>query len=290
MVANTLEIIEVELLRTENGIYTFRKDKDNFIKFSPERGGIITNWFSNNCQILYFDEKRFLNTTKSIRGGIPVLFPICGNLDKCFSFGKNYKTLMQHGFARNLNWNFSLNKIKNSLCLSLKDNNITRQYYPYSFEIEINYFLEIESLSVEINVLNKSPYEMPINFGLHPYFNISDYKNIKFVERSNTCQNQLNNSLEQTDDLLKNLQNGIDLLMYTSGRTSFKDFGFNRKISLINPAPFDICVLWTDPPRKMICMEPWTSPRNSFATGIKKIDIPANSSQQLSASIKIDHF
>ena len=280
----------MELFRTENGIYTFRKDKDNFIKFSPERGGIITNWCSNNCQILYFDEKRFLNTTKSIRGGVPILFPICGNLDKCFSFGKNYKALMQHGFARNLKWNFSLNKIKNSLCLSLNDNNITRQYYPYSFEIEIDYFLEIESLRVEINVLNKSPCEMPINFGLHPYFNISDYKNIKFVERSNTCQNQLNNSQEQTDDLLKNLQNGIDLLMYTSGRTSFKDFGFNRKISLINPAPFDICVLWTDPPRKMICMEPWTSPRNSLATGIKKIDIPANSSQQLSASIKIDHF
>ncbi len=290
MVTNTVEIIRVEILQKDNGIYIFKKDKDNFIEFSPERGGIITKWFSNNCQILYFDEKRFLNTTKSIRGGIPILFPICGNIDKNFSFGKNYKPLMQHGFARNLKWNFSLNKNKNSLCLSLKDNQITRQYYPYSFVIEIDCILEIASLSFEIKILNKSPSEMPINFGLHPYFIISDYRNIKFIEYTNTCQNQLNNSKEQADNLLKNLHNGIDLLMHTSGRTSFKDFGFNRKVSLINPAPLDICVLWTDPPRKMICMEPWTSPRNSLATGIRKIDIPANSSEQLSASIKIDHF
>lgn len=82
------------------GIYTFKLDEKNYIKFCPERGGVITNWVSNGNEILYFDEKRFMDKTKSIRGGIPILFPICGNLNTSNSlFGKDYLQLMQHGFA-----------------------------------------------------------------------------------------------------------------------------------------------------------------------------------------------
>jgi len=76
--------------------------------------------------------------------------------------------------------------------------------------------------------------------------------------------------------------------MNTTGMTSFVDLGLKRKITLINPSPFDLCVIWSDPPRKMLCMEPWTSPRNSLVDGIKKINISPNSSQKLKASIKID--
>ncbi len=280
----------MEIIQQENGIYIFRKDKDNFIKFSPERGGLITHWTSNNHKILYFDEKRFFDKTKSIRGGIPILFPICGDLEKKFLFGNNHLNLMQHGFARNLSWNYQLNKKKNSLSLFLSDNEETRRYYPYLFELKIDYVLNSESLIINIEIFNKSKFKMPINFGLHPYFNISDFQNIQFFGYPKNCQNQKNNTLEETNKVLKNLSKGIDILMYTQGKTSFKDFGFKRKITLIHPSPFDICVIWSDPPRKMLCMEPWTSPRNSLESGIRKINIPPNATQKLLASIKIDNL
>ena len=74
--------MKINLVNKKEAIYSFQLDENNYIKFCPDRGGIITNWVSDNKEILYFDEKRFLDKTKSIRGGIPILFPICGNLDR----------------------------------------------------------------------------------------------------------------------------------------------------------------------------------------------------------------
>ncbi len=131
---------------------------------------------------------------------------------------------------------------------------------------------------------------MPVNFGLHPYFNISDFKNLEFIDNPVNCQNQKNNCLRNTFEELKSISNGIDLLMYTSGKSSFRDNFFKRQVTLIHPYPFDLGVIWSDPPRKMVCLEPWTSPRNSLVNGLRNILIPPNSSQILDASILINSF
>ena len=88
--------MKLESSSEDQGIFVFQLDKNNYIKFCPERGGVITNWVSDGNEILYFDEKRFMDKTKSIRGGIPILFPICGNLNTSSSvFGKDYLQLSQ---------------------------------------------------------------------------------------------------------------------------------------------------------------------------------------------------
>jgi len=280
----------VEILKEDTDIYSLYKDNNNFINFCPIRGGIITNWVSNDRQILYFDKERFLDKSKSIRGGIPILFPICGNLENKSLFGGDFLDLMQHGFARDQEWNFELDQLKNILCLSLRDNEITRKYYPYLFELKIRITLSIETLIFNIDIFNKSSEIMPVNFGLHPYFNISNFQNLHFIDYSKCCLNQKNNNLEKTENLLKNSYRGIDLLMYSSGKTSFIDYGLKRKITLTNPSPFDISVIWSDPPRQMICMEPWTSPRNSLSNGFRKIEIMPNSSKKLYTSISVENL
>ena len=280
----------MKILKKETGVYSLYLDKNNFINFCPSRGGIITGWVFNNQQILYFDQKRFLDKSKSIRGGIPILFPICGNLENKSLFGDNFLDLMQHGFARDQEWNYGFNQFQNTLCLTLSDNEITRKYYPYFFELKIEITLRIESLVFKIEIINKSNTTMPVNFGLHPYFNISDFNNVKFMDYPKCCLNQKNNHLVKTENLLKNSFKGIDLLMYSLGRISFIDYGLKRKITLINPSPFDISVIWSDPPRQMLCVEPWTSPRNSLENGLRKIEIMPNSSQKLYASILVENF
>ena len=124
---------------------------------------------------------------------------------------------------------------------------------------------------------------MPINFGMHPYFNVSDFKNLEFIDNPLNCQNQEKNIISNTLDELKNINLGVDLLMYTSGRSSFRDKIFNRQVIINHPYPFDLGVIWSDPPRRMICLEPWTSPRNSFVDGFRNIMISPNNSKRLNA-------
>ena len=283
--------MQIKLFNKKQGIYIFQLDENNYIKFCPERGGVITNWVSENNEIIYLDEKRFLDRGKSIRGGIPILFPICGNLNISNSlFGKKYLQLPQHGFARDLPWQYSLNKKEKSLCLVLQDSEITRKYYPFDFEVRIEVTLKINCLEFKIHIENKTNSEMPINFGLHPYFNISDFKKLEFFDYPLNCQDQKRNILINTLEDLKNIHNGIDLLMYSSGKISFKDNIFKRQVTLNHPYPFDLGVIWSNPPRQMICLEPWTSPRNSLVDGLRKILIPPNVSQKFDASIEINSF
>ncbi len=280
--------MQIKLSNKDQGIFVFQSDQNNYIKFCPERGGVITNWVSEGKEILYFDETRFMDKTQSIRGGIPILFPICGNLNTSNSvFGTDFLQLNQHGFARDLRWQYSFNENEKSLCLFLNESKKTKKYYPFDFELRVEVTLKINCLEFEITIFNKSENAMPINFGLHPYFNVSDFKNIEFIDNPLNCQNQEKNIISNTLDELKNINLGVDLLMYTSGRSAFIDKIFKRKVTLNHPYPFDLGVIWSDPPRRMICLEPWTSPRNSFVDGFRNIIIPSNESQRFDASIQI---
>ncbi len=276
----------MELLDKDQNIYIFRKDSKNFFHFCPDRGGIITNWTSDSENILYFDHDRFLDNNLSIRGGIPILFPICGQLDqKMPFFGKYYKQFNQHGFARDIKWNCEFNRCKECVSLILRETNLTKNFFPFKFILKIDVILKLSSLNFEITIENKSSEFMPISFGLHPYFNISEFRNITFQNFPIICQNQKKNIIVKTETCLEQIHNGVDLLMYTHGKISFEDKGFSRKITLIHPSPIDIGVIWTNPPRKMLCMEPWTSPRNSLQEGIRKILVPPHDEIELFASI-----
>ena len=195
----------MNLIAQDNGIYIFKKDEDNFITFCPSRGGIITKWVRNSENILYFDEDRFLNKSQSIRGGIPILFPICGSLCKSAFFGDNYIDLNQHGFARDIVWQFAIDSEQRTLNLSLVSNQLTKKYYPFDFKLKIQVSFGVDSLDFSIVIENFSRKKMPINFGLHPYFNISTFKKIEFINHPLNCQNQKNNTLELSENLLRKI-------------------------------------------------------------------------------------
>ena len=126
--------MHIKLSNKDLGIFVFQLDQKNYIKFCPGRGGIITNWVSDGKEILYFDEKRFMDKTKSIRGGIPILFPICGNLRTPNSlFGTEYLQLTQHGFARDLQWQYSFNENEKFLCLFLNASKKNKKILSFRF-------------------------------------------------------------------------------------------------------------------------------------------------------------
>ena len=91
-------------------------DTKDSLRIVPERGGLITSWVCQGREMLYFDQSRFMDKSKSIRGGIPILFPICGDLpDNKFYFENRSYSMKQHGFARDMAWDLTASNDNNGI-------------------------------------------------------------------------------------------------------------------------------------------------------------------------------
>ena len=141
------------------------------LRIIPERGGIVSEWRCGEREVLYFDQERYADPAKSIRGGIPVLFPICGNLpgDLLQVNGVNH-TLKQPGFARNLPWQLQLLDDQSGVRLSLSSTDDTLAAYPFAFVVEMEVRPVAMALEISTTIHNRSDQPMPFSFGLHPYF------------------------------------------------------------------------------------------------------------------------
>ena len=244
------------------------------LRIVPERGGLITEWRSNGREILYFDQERFVQKNKSVRGGIPILFPICGSLPgECLSLEKGEFPIRQHGFARDLPWQIKPFESQDGFLLSLSDNDQSRAAYPYSFLLEIAVRLERNTLNLQVFVYNRSQDEMPFSFGLHPYFNVKNLEKIKIEGLKSSCINHFNMNNAATNYELSRIADGIDFLSGPSKVVTLVDLLTDKRLHLFHQEPMDLTVVWTDPPRNMVCLEPWTSPRNSLLTGERKLSL-----------------
>jgi len=125
------------------------------LRIVPERGGLVSEWLCNGREVLYFDQERYADPAKSIRGGIPVLFPICGNLpDDSLPLASGSYTLRQHGFARNLPWTLELLEDQSGVRLSLVDTADTRAAYPFAFRVQMDVRPVASALEIVTTVSN----------------------------------------------------------------------------------------------------------------------------------------
>ncbi|WP_320676033.1 galactose mutarotase [Prochlorococcus sp. MIT 1300] len=247
-------------------------DNGDRLRVVPERGGLVSEWRCNDREMLYFDRSRFLEPWQSIRGGIPILFPICGNLPgNTLPLAEGNTTLPQHGFARDLKWDLSQCDQGNGIQLLLEQNSHSLAVYPFLFTLEISFYLLKNSLEVSILLRNTGDSDMPFNFGLHPYFLVDDLSRTRIEGLSNKCFDHIRSAEDLTNNQLSNLSSGVDFLTRSSSRVTLFDDAAGTALEVHNKEPMDLTVIWTDPPRKMVCIEPWTSPRNSMISGDRKL-------------------
>jgi len=263
---------------------------DSLIRIVPERGGLITEWRSEGKELLYFDLKRFLDKDKSVRGGIPILFPICGDLSQGYLIdGKTY-SLKQHGFARDLPWSISLLKDNLGIRLKLSDTSHSRSNFPFFFTLLMDVYLKAKSLKISVKIYNQSQDAMPFCFGLHPYFKVSNLQKINIDGLPKKCIDQTNMKVTNASDQIRILDKGVDFVSYPSSSIKLFDSLSRNVIELIHQEPMDTTVIWTDPPRQMVCIEPWTSPRDSLVTGDRKLEIKPEEYIELCTTFKHDSF
>ena len=260
----------------------------------PERGGIITRWQVANQDILYLDEERFANPDLSIRGGIPILFPICGNLpDNTYTHqGKQYH-LKQHGVARDLPWQVTEEKTDDhsaSITLVLNSNEQTFAVYPFAFQLTFTYQLQGNCLKIQQRYTNLSGETMPFSVGLHPYFSTSDKSQLELEIPGKEYQEQHSKEVYPfTGEFDYNTQE-IDVAFtdVTENHCAIVDRQRHLKIQIGYSQLYSTLVFWTVKGKDYVCLEPWSAPRNSLNTGEKLTHLPPGSTMEAWVEMKVD--
>jgi galactose mutarotase-like enzyme len=262
--------------------WEFTSSDGDRLRVVPERGGLVTGWQCGGRELVYLDLERFLDPAQSVRGGIPVLFPICGGLpNNSLPLPQGTFSLPQHGFARQQPWQLSALADGKGIALELRDSEASRASYPFAFLLRLEVRLEIAALAITTTVRNDSGDVMPFSFGLHPYFNVTNLKTARLAGLPERCLNHLSMAEAVTADQLRLLNDGVDLLVRPSGAVRLVDPEAGTSLELQLSAPLDLAVIWTEPPRPMVCLEPWTGPRQALISGDRKLELGAGESCQL---------
>ena len=112
----------------------------------------------------------------------PILFPQVGNTyNKTQIFKDKECHLGNHGFARYSEFSY-VKGDKESLTLSLKDDENTYKDYPYHFEMIVKYKLIGKKVEISYRIINNDESVMPFGFGLHPAFMCPIYEGERFED------------------------------------------------------------------------------------------------------------
>lgn len=249
----------------------------------PERGGIATSWRVQGQEIFYLDAERFTHPDLTVRGGIPILFPICGNLpDNTYTHKGQQYTLKQHGFARESPWEVTefVTEDLASLTIVLNSSDSTRAVYPFEFQVAFTYQLLGNTLELRQRYTNHSTEPMPFSTGLHPYFAASDKTQLKFeipgsqykdqrTQETHPFSGEFDFSIDEIDAMFRQLSDRSATVTDSSRRL---------QLQLSWDDTYSTLVFWTVKGKDFYCLEPWTAPRNALNTGDDLIQLAPGSS------------
>jgi galactose mutarotase-like enzyme len=286
--------VKVEQNQFKTYVVTEPKTRSQ-IKVVPERGGIITAWQVDDTDLLYLDHERFADPSKSVRGGIPVLFPICGNLpENLYVYSGHEYTLKQHGFARDLPWQVISQATEAtdtaSIALELTSNAQTLAAYPFEFRLVHTYAVIGNQLKITQSFTNLSHESMPFATGFHPYFAIADKYKLTLDIPANQFWDHLTHSDQTYTGSLDFDADEIDIAFKElfAASASATDGDRQLKISLSYDSCYSTLVFWTVKGKDYFCLEPWTAPRNALNSGESIISLEPGASQEMSIRLSVD--
>jgi galactose mutarotase-like enzyme len=243
------------------------------VHVAPARGGMVTRFDVGDVPVLFLDDATLRDPTKSVRGGIPILFPIAGKLpgDRYDANGRSF-SMKQHGFARNMPWKVIEESTGDgaSVTLGLEATDATRAEYPFEFALRFTYRLRGAELSLEQRFENHGGVPMPVQPGLHPYF---------FVPDATKGDVRIDTDATRARDNLTGQEIALTLPIALAGRevdlylldhrpryTVLRRKGL-PDVRVAFGDDQELVVVWTLPGRDFVCIEPWRAKLGALADG-----------------------
>lgn len=261
--------------KVENQNFTIYELEDpathSWVKVAPERGGIIFSYGVEGEELLYLNEETFYDLSKNVRGGIPILFPIAGQLSNgSYEWEGNTYPMNNHGFARNLAWEVLQTDTENkaSITLRLSSNEQTKGSYPFDFEVVYTYSLEAGQLTIDQEYKNTGDQPMPMYPGFHPYFKTSE-KNLSYQTDATRYYDYNDDQVKKfTGELdVTNLKEAVVFLDATQTNITFQPSTMTKQIRFDYGKEFKYVVVWTEKGKEFICIEPWMAKNGEFHRG-----------------------
>lgn len=288
-------MFSVEKYLDQSGCYELQdRTAGSRVRLAPQRGGMVVGFDLGDQELLYLDPETFHNPQQNVRGGIPILFPICGRLtDDCYAWNGSTYHMKQHGFARNLPWTVLAQDTQEqaAVTLQLQSDSLTRAQYPFDFELIFKYSLKGTTLRIDQEYRNRSDKELPLFAGFHPYIRVGDKARLIYDIPAGTY-------FDYEDLKVKPYTGRLDLtheaqaklvLDHAPGRLSFRDPVLKREFIYEYGPEFKYPVLWTIPGQDFVCVELFMSRTDAFNTREDLVLIPSHHTLRtfLSISAKI---
>jgi galactose mutarotase-like enzyme len=260
---------EIILTEGQFPIYELKDPQTNsWFKISPERGGIVTSLGVNGEEVLYFDQSTFDDPKANIRGGIPILFPICGQLvNKTYEWAGQSYLMDNHGVARTNPWVVvGTEKQLDYASITIKQESTpkTLESYPFAYELLFTFRLQNQKLHIEQQYHNHSEREMPMYAGFHPYFLVDHKENT--IESDAAQINYITAQRERpfTGEIeMDKLPESIALSKAVTNQIAFRP-QTGQTIRLTFGEDFKHVVLWSLDDKPFICVEPWMALLNEL--------------------------
>ena len=275
---------------------------------APDRGGELTAFsvFSGGkwYELLY--RAMDYTTQPGWRGKAPLLWPATGvsliedSQEKGYQLGRTFYEMPFHGFAKSRQWQV-IQKTQSaklaSVTLQLSSSSETLRLYPFAFDLQIEYRLQNDRLSLLYKITagagNNSG--MPFSIGNHITFNAP------LVEGSEAAQLQFENDFP--DQLMTDSDKAFKGVIKPSpfqGRYSMGELPKRKSVSLggqnshpeltiYDPAGLQLKLvhhssveptqpaiqfnLWADAEVGFFSPEPWVGTQNSLNTGMGIISL-----------------
>lgn len=220
-------------------------------------GANLTSWIVNGQERIFLSKKSCLDGTRSITGGIPIVFPQFKH--------KVSEDLPFHGFAQSTIWQWGGVKVdtpeKTEVEFILTEKDIDEAYrkvWPFNFKLIYTITLQDVSLSTNIKIENTGKDKLVFNILLHTYMNVKDLskagvKSLKgFHYLDTTTAGNFEEKIEDRDVVV--FQSEVDNIYHEVTATDFELNTGCEKVVKAEKRTFPNIVIWN----------PWVEKARTF--------------------------
>ncbi len=257
------------------------------LNVTPEYGGKIINFTYDDFNIFRPIPLDKINLEEAYKGGSFTLVPFSNRLknaefyfeDIFYKINANAFPHSIHGHGNYVSWDV-IKKTKSSTVIKYEHNS-NELGWPWPYQAQQSFSLKDSECTIKLTVINKSSINMPVGFGIHPFFNFDDEIKLKFkAERewiglpenfptkTKLVENNFNinngNKLWKTEKTIcyENFEGEVQIFWVNK----------NKEIKIKADRVFNHLIVHVPNGGKYFCIEPVSHPTDSFNLAHKKIE------------------